>query len=161
MGSTHSWAIIYLDDTSPCRSGSLPGIMRRRAASCRSKTDLSLLGLAPDGGYLAAHITMGAGGLLHHLFTITCSWGDRLSVSVALIRQVGSFQSDPAPVISRRRALWSADFPRLVRTSRDRPISLKRFHHTFSSLNRQQSSKYFLEINYEICHPPMVTKRIE
>ena len=31
---------------------------------------LSLLDLAPDGGYLAACITACAGGLLHHLFTI-------------------------------------------------------------------------------------------
>ena len=31
----------------------------------------SLLGLAPGGGYLAICITTDAGGLLHHLFTIT------------------------------------------------------------------------------------------
>ena len=31
----------------------------------------SLLGLAPGGGYLAIRITTDAGGLLHHLFTIT------------------------------------------------------------------------------------------
>ena len=31
----------------------------------------SLLGLAPGGGYLAARIAANAGGLLHHLFTIT------------------------------------------------------------------------------------------
>jgi len=31
----------------------------------------SLLGLAPGGGYLAIHITVDAGGLLHHLFTMT------------------------------------------------------------------------------------------
>ena len=31
----------------------------------------SLFGLAPGGGYLAAHIAVGAGGLLHRLFTIT------------------------------------------------------------------------------------------
>jgi hypothetical protein len=32
---------------------------------------MSLLGLAPDGGYLAIRITANAGGLLRHLFTIT------------------------------------------------------------------------------------------
>jgi hypothetical protein len=32
-----------------------------------------LLGLAPDGGYLAARVTTNAGGLLHHLFTVTPS----------------------------------------------------------------------------------------
>jgi len=31
----------------------------------------SLLGLAPGGGYLAICITTDAGGLLHHLFTLT------------------------------------------------------------------------------------------
>ena len=44
--------------------------MRRRAVSSRPQTESSLLGLAPDGGYLATCITAGAGGLLHHLFTI-------------------------------------------------------------------------------------------
>ena len=45
--------------------------MRRRAVSHRPQTISSLLGLAPGGGYLATHITARAGGLLHHLFTIT------------------------------------------------------------------------------------------
>ena len=36
---------------------------------------LSLLGLAPGGGYLAARIAADAGGLLHHLFTITSAQG--------------------------------------------------------------------------------------
>ena len=44
---------------------------KRRAASRPPKRTLSLLGLAPNGGYLAAHITADAGGLLHHLFTMT------------------------------------------------------------------------------------------
>ena len=43
----------------------------RRAASRRPQTTSSLLGLAPSGGYLATRITARAGGLLHHLFTIT------------------------------------------------------------------------------------------
>jgi len=60
------------------------------------------------------------------------SIGDRLFVSVALVRQVDSLRSYPAPVISRRRALWSADFPRPVWPGRDRPTSLRRFHHTCS-----------------------------
>ena len=45
--------------------------VRRRAVSHRPQTISPLLGLAPDGGYLAACITANAGGLLHHLFTIT------------------------------------------------------------------------------------------
>ncbi len=47
--------------------------MRRRAISHRPQTISSLLGLAPGGGYLATRITARAGGLLHHLFTITPS----------------------------------------------------------------------------------------
>ena len=35
----------------------------------------SLLGLAPGGGYLAARIAADAGGLLHHLFTVTSAQG--------------------------------------------------------------------------------------
>ena len=34
---------------------------------------LPLLDLAPGGGYLAASVTAHAGGLLHHLFTLTLS----------------------------------------------------------------------------------------
>ena len=32
-----------------------------------------MLGLAPGGGYLAVRVTTNAGGLLHHLFTITAA----------------------------------------------------------------------------------------
>jgi len=45
--------------------------VRRRAVSHRPQTISPLLGLAPDGGYLAIYITVNAGGLLHHLFTMT------------------------------------------------------------------------------------------
>ena len=43
----------------------------KRVVSHRPQTISPLLGLAPDGGYLAICITANAGGLLHHLFTIT------------------------------------------------------------------------------------------
>src|SRR5215213_3010158 len=83
----------------------------------------SLLGLAPGGGYLAIHITADAGGLLHHLFTITYplpalpnlggfGWGCGclfLWPSSGRLAPHGGF---PAPGAIRRRALWSADFPR-------------------------------------------------
>ena len=60
--------------------------MRRRAVSHRPQTISPLLGLAPGGGYLAIYITANAGGLLHHLFTITAlpRGVKRLFVSVAL-----------------------------------------------------------------------------
>lgn len=56
----------------PRGSSSLPGIQRRRAAAGPQGTS-SLLGLAPDGGCLAAGIAACAGSLLHHLFTLTSS----------------------------------------------------------------------------------------
>jgi hypothetical protein len=64
--------------------------MRRRAVSHRPQTISPLLGLAPGGGYLAICITANAGGLLHHLFTITTSPKrmEGLFVSVALFRRV-------------------------------------------------------------------------
>ena len=72
--------------------------MRRRAVSHRPQTISSLLGLAPGGGYLAARITAHAGGLLHHLFTITLTpKGGELFVSVALIRQVHASRRFPRP----------------------------------------------------------------
>ncbi len=71
--------------------------MRRRAVSHRPQTISSLLGLAPGGGYLATRITARAGGLLHHLFTITLTpKGGGLFVSVALIRQVTLFSVFPS-----------------------------------------------------------------
>ena len=58
-------AIISLCVTSPRRS------LQHTRDSNETSRLLSLLCLAPDGGYLAACITANAGGLLHHLFTIT------------------------------------------------------------------------------------------
>jgi hypothetical protein len=74
------------------------GYIWRRAASHRPRTKSPLLGLAPGGGYLATRITARAGGLLHHLFTITLTpKSGGLSVSVALIRQVHASRRFPRP----------------------------------------------------------------
>ena len=114
-------AIIYL-----C---SLPETQKERAAP------LSLLDLAPDGGCLAAHIAVNAGGLLHHLFTLTVVprkahfgylflWPDPTDCSI--------------PGFPRRRALWSTDFPRFSRKlNRDHPTGLRWLHHTTESRGRQ------------------------
>ena len=88
--------------------------MWRRAASHRPQTKSPLLGLAPGGGYLAIRIAADAGGLLRHLFTITLHL---IQVRGCLflwpfsgrLTPLGGF---PAPGAIRRRALWSADFPR-------------------------------------------------
>ncbi len=65
-----TWAIIYLGLSSPRGSSDRPGARGERAVPHRSAVSL-LLGFAPDGGCLAADITVDAGGLLHHLFTLT------------------------------------------------------------------------------------------
>jgi len=59
----------------------------------RASSLSSLLGLAPSGGCLAAHITASAGGPLHHLFTLT---GIRRYVSVALSGRLPHPGSYPA-----------------------------------------------------------------
>ena len=101
---------------------------------------LSLLGLAPSGGYLAIHITVDAGGLLHHLFTIAftphgASW---LFVSVALIRQVRSSRRVPRPgcyptLCSMECGLSSI----LTAQDRDRPTDLRRYDDTRKETERQ------------------------
>ena len=102
----------------------------------------SLCGLAPGGGYLAARIAADAGGLLHRLFTLA------LAGSLFLWPDPAGF---PAPGFPRRRALWSADFPRprAEARDRDRPASLRRFHHTCSYCERQPSAAGQLGYNQE------------
>jgi len=85
----------------------------------------SLLGLAPGGGYLAIRITADAGGLLHHLFTLAPPpfpspppMGGELGGGSGLFLwplsgRLAPHGGFPAPGAIRRRALWSADFPRL------------------------------------------------
>src|SRR5690606_29030861 len=71
-------------------------------------------GLAPGGVYRAAPVTRGAGGLLHHPFTLTRPrWPGGL-LSVALSR------GSPRVAVSNHPALWSPDCPR-PKTSRRCP----------------------------------------
>ncbi len=66
---------------------------------------MHLRGLAPDGVCLAAHVTMNAGALLPHRFTLTSC--DAIS---SLWHYAGSFH---CLTVSQHHALWSADFPQL------------------------------------------------
>ena len=59
-------AIIHLGTPLPAPSSGLPGHIGRAALK------RVLYGLAPGGVYLAVPVTRDAGGLLHHLFTLTC-----------------------------------------------------------------------------------------
>jgi len=95
-----SWAVIYLERRLPAASSGLPGAQTGRAAPflpCRQASPL--LGLAPGGGCLAAAVTSSAGGLLHHLFTITLClvWQRAVCFSVALFRRVTPPGCYPAP----------------------------------------------------------------
>lgn len=100
----------------------------------------SLLGLAPGGGYLAIHITADAGGLLHHLFTITLtpcgvSW---LFVSVALVRQVSSSRRVPRPGCYPTPCSVECGLSSVSTTQdRDRPTDLRRHYHTRKGTERQ------------------------
>ena len=110
-----AWAIISL--------GSLPETQVERAAPS------SLFDLAPDGGCLAAHIAVDAGGLLHHLFIMTGSGAHGRLSGCSFLWPVPTDRSIPG--FPRRRALWSTDFPRpSVKESRDRPTGLRQMHHT-------------------------------
>ena len=103
---------------------SLPGAVRRRAVSHRPWTISPLLGLAPGGGYLAACITANAGGLLHHLFTITTQKG-WLFVSVALS---GGF---PRPGCYPTPCSMECGLSSIPTTqNRNCPTNLRWLHHT-------------------------------
>ena len=90
---------------------------RRRAAPSRCAGRF-LLGLAPGGGYLAAAVTRRAGELLPHLFTLApasqretsalCLCGPIRKVTCNRRRRLHAL----SPGVTRRPALWSADFPR-------------------------------------------------
>ncbi len=102
--------------------------MRRRAVSHRPQTISPLLGLAPGGGYLAICITADAGGLLHHLFTITTSPKrmEGLFVSVALFRQVRASRRFPRPGCYPTPCSMECGLSSIPTTQdRDRPTSLR------------------------------------
>jgi hypothetical protein len=71
--------------------------------------------LAPGGVYLAARITPGAGGLLHHRFTLTLGRAKGGLLSVALSR------GSPRVGVTDHPALWSPDLPHRVSPRRGRP----------------------------------------
>ena len=86
-------AIIYLGCTSPYSSSGLPGTLTPQLRNTggepppwafdqkssieivrlKISAHLPLFSLAPDEGCLAASVASRAGGLLHHLFTLTAS----------------------------------------------------------------------------------------
>src|SRR6478735_7249288 len=77
------------------------------------------LGVAPGGACLAAHVSAGAGGLLHHRFTLASPSEDGAAVC-SLLRFPSGF---PVRALPGTLALRCPDFPRRPRASRlsDRP----------------------------------------
>ena len=105
-------AVIHLGLPLPAASCGLPASIGR-AALKRSRrlpaVAASPLDLAPGGVYRAAAVTCGAGGLLHHRFTLTPRRGDAATrgglFSVALSR------GSPRVGVTDHPALWSPDLP--------------------------------------------------
>jgi len=60
--------------------------------------------LAADRVYLAAHVTMGTGGLLHHPFTLTCPYF--LSAYKAIVSPKGSPPFSKACIINTQE-VWA------------------------------------------------------
>ena len=102
--------VIHLGPALPTASCGLPAGIGRAALkrSRRPPAEAgSPLDLAPGGVYLAAAVTCGAGGLLHHRFTLTRQ--PKLTgglLSVALSRGL------PRVGVTDHPALWSPDLPR-------------------------------------------------
>ncbi len=108
--------IISLGYELPHTSSSLPEVMDLaiRVTGSHLPKGLPLLDLAPCGGCLAAGITASAGGLLHHLFTLTIHLWVGCGLSLwpypsGCLHKIRA--GDPIPGITRHIALWSADFP--------------------------------------------------
>lgn len=127
-GRKPAWAIIYLGRALP-RSSVQPtrGYMETSSLPSVLTTISPLLDLAPGGGYLAICISTNAGGLLHHLFTITMMRARRCAVWLFVsVARSGGFPRPgcyPTPC-STECGLSST----LTTQDRDCPTSL-RWHH--------------------------------
>lgn len=96
-------ATIHLGPPLPAASSGLPARLGRAVLERRARDapcEASLLDLAPGGVYLAAHVTVGAGGLLHHPFTLTSRKSGRRSALCGTVPRVtpGRRYRPPCPV---------------------------------------------------------------
>ena len=113
-------AAIHLGLPLPAGSSGLPadsGGQPSNVCAGRRLTAAVLLDLAPGGVYRATPVTRGAGGLLHHRFTLTSAEAAGGLFSVALSR------GSPRVAVNHHPALWSPDVPRRrgLPRRRDRP----------------------------------------
>ena len=110
-------AVIHLGLPLPAASCGLPASIGR-AALVRSRRPaprgMGPFDLAPGGVYRAAAVACGAGGLLHHRFTLTFQptggWPKGGLFSVALSR------GSPRVGVTDHPALWSPDLPHRARS---------------------------------------------
>ena len=96
-------------------------LMQPTRGSNGASSTSPLLGLAPDGGCLAARLASDAGALLPHRFTLarTTSAAPAICFSVALFRQVTPPRALPGVVLCGARTFLGWGKPR-----RDRPANL-------------------------------------
>ncbi len=81
-----------------------------------------LSGLAPGGVYLASPVTQGAGGLLHHRFTLTCCAAMQTSRRAGGLFSVALACGLPRVGVTHHPALRSPDVPRATFVTRDRLV---------------------------------------
>src|ERR1022692_196179 len=95
----------------PASSGGPPSNARAGTAPRRTRHPLDL---APGGVYQAAAVTCGAGGLLHHRFTLTSALGPRPERGGGLF-SVALSRGSPRVGVTDHPALRSPDLPRRLR----------------------------------------------
>ena len=141
----------------PSGSSDLPGTVASRLAPARQKASnllsalrrFSLLfGLAPGGGYLAAPIAGRAGGLLHHLFTLTSDARGRSWRCVSVARSDRLLHPGCYPAPCSLECGLSSTQRRNDAAPRS-PSQPGHFHHTprwggLSIKNRQEFSRRFI-----------------
>lgn len=89
----------------------------------RAALDRALSGLAPGGVYLAPLVTQGAGGLLHHRFTLTCCLPVRAQADASGLFSVALACGLPRVGVTHHPALRSPDVPRATHVARDRLVN--------------------------------------
>ena len=97
-------AIIHLRPLLPAAWCDLPGGSGEQPSGASADARTRPLDLAPGGVCRATPVAWGAGGLLHHRFTLTSKRGGLFSVALS--------RGSPRVGVTHHRALWSPDFPR-------------------------------------------------
>ncbi len=153
MGGFPPTVTISLGRVLPHGSSSLPGTFG--SGEPGGEQPMSLLDLAPGGGCLAAGITARAGGLLSER-DYSHPWRIELlpfAIAISPLPAVslppgGMFlwpdpASCPAPGVTRRHALWSADFPLQADSSLQRSPG-QPWDHILPALGREVNGSFVI-----------------